>query len=502
MDTTMQRTGTWGVALAGLAWVLACAPPQEPMEPAPTGAPATPDSAAQPTTPQPTAIQPTTTPSEVVPRTVPYEGALGPATPPMRAPATQRPLEPWVQQALGALYERPPTPGPEPIPVATPKAIYVVGRGPVIQAMPGAMPYGDSIPARVREAMPPQGPFSNTVRRMREGSIRLVAYDRTLNDTRRSRDSMALAVSFTDADGHAWRIEQAALAPLSPNPIAEPWFGGLAIDTLYHGATGNGTPAVPTVTCAMCSWGWADIYRDDERVASSAPLHVMVTSDTRGDDFAYACYDCTRNPVREVHVVVAPSAGLPTPGGFLHVMWEGAEVRRGTPDAIAAAAPQLAENVPTIELAAAPYLKWDKTEIRVRTGQKYRLLVHNMDPSSFHQIHVHGTKSDAGGHGGGEGIRHTEGETAGGTGALWRPPGPGEQGGGGHHGGGSDMPGPRNVFFGLPQGATWATYVQFDEPGEYEYMCPVGNHYRRGMVGRFVVEGAAPAPARRPRGVR
>ena len=495
MDRMTQRkcTGTVAVALAGLAWTAACAPRRVAVEPPVTTAAPARDTATRAPSPAVTAAQ---APAS---RVVPYEGAIGPSEPPQRVPAMQRPLEPWVQQALGALYERPPRPGPAAIPVAVPKAIYVVGRGPVIQALPGPMPYADRMPARVREAAPAEGPFSNTVRRARSGTIRLVAFDRTLNDTRQSRDSMAVELSFTDGEGHEWRIEQAALAPLSPNPVAEPWFGGLAIDTLYHGTTGNGTPAVPTVTCAMCSWGWADVYRDGQRVASSAPLHVMVTSDTRGDDFHYACYDCTRNPVREVHVVIDPSAHLPTPGGFLHVMWENADVRRGAPDQIARVAPRLAQDVPTIELAAAPYLRWDKSEIRLRTGQKYRLLVHNMDPSSFHQIHVHGTPSEAGQHGGGEGIRHTEGETAGGTGSLWRPPGQGEAGGGGHHGGG-DMPGPRNVFFGLPQGATWATYVQFDEPGEYEYMCPVGNHYRRGMVGKFIVEGAA--PARRPGGAR
>lgn len=441
--------------------------------------------------------------SQPVPQAVPYQGALGPAQAPLRVAPDQQPLSASVREALDVLYQRPPVSGPEPVALVAPKAIYVEGRSAVIQALPGPMPRHDRLPMRMRELVPPAGPFSNTVRRLRSGTIRIVAFDRTRNDTKRSRDSMAVEIAFTDDDGAKWRIEQAALAPLSPNPVAEPWFGGVAIDTVYHGSTGNGTPLVPRVNCAMCSWGWADVYKDDKRVASSAPLHVMVTSDTRSDanGFRYACDDCTGKPVREVHVVVAPSAHLPAPGGFLHVMWENATVRRGDPSTITAAAPIIGQAVPTIELAAAPYLKWDKSEIRLRTGQRYRLLVHNMDPSSFHQIHVHSTPSQAGGHGG-EQLRHTEGETAGGIGHLWRPDDE-SSGGGGHEGGhGGSPPGPENVFFALPQGATWATFVTFDEPGEYEYMCPVGNHYRRGMVGKFIVEGEAGIPVRKSGGAR
>lgn len=424
-----------------------------------------------------------------VPRVVPYHGAFGPNDPPARAPAMQKPLTPWVKAALDVLYERPSPKGPPPIAVAVPKAIYVVGRNPVVQVLPGPAVFPEKIPARMREMLPKMVPFSNNVKQLSRGSIRLVAFDHTLNDTKLTSDSMAVEATFTDVNGDDWRIEQVMLAPLSPNPVAEPWFGGVVIDTLYHGQTGNGTPAEPLVQCAMCSWGWADIYKNDKRVASSAPLHIMVTSDVRApaaQGFRYQCYDCTSQPVREVHIIVAPVAHLPSPGGFLHLMWENAVIRRGSPQQIAAVAPQIAEPMPTIELSAAPYLTWDRKEIRVRTGQKYRLVVHNQDPSSFHQFHLHSMPSGEGHHGGDEGIRHSEGGTAGGTGPLWKPGGEA-----GHHAGSGDPPAPRNVFLPLPQGSTWATMVQFDKPGEYEFMCPVGNHYRRGMAGKFIVEGNA-----------
>ncbi len=419
--------------------------------------------------------------AESMTRAVPYEGALPPGDAPM-APvgAAQRPVSPPVQAALDVLWQRPSPDGPPPVPVADPKAIYVVGGGPVIQALPGPSPFPDRIPAYLRSVLPEEVPYSNHVERLSGGTIRLAAFDRTANDTKLSADSMAVEVTFTDAEGAEWRIEQAALAPLSSNPVAEPWFGGVVIDTVYHGDTGNGTPAEPKVTCAMCSWGWADVYKDDQRVASSALLHVMVTSATRGDDFAYACYDCTDRPVRQVHVVVPPRAYLPSPGGFLHVMWEDAEITRGTPAEVAAVAPDLGEDVPTIELSAVPYLRWDREEIRVEAGRKYRLLVHNDDPSSLHQFRVH-PHPESGGEG--DDLRHNEGGFAGGFGPLWTPE---DEHGGGHHEEGPP-PGPANVFFPIPQGSTWATFVAFDEPGAYPFMCPVGNHKMRGMRGRFVV---------------
>jgi uncharacterized cupredoxin-like copper-binding protein len=247
-----------------------------------------------------------------------------------------------------------------------------------------------------------------------------------------------------------------------------------------------------------CSWGWADVYKNGKRVASSANLHIMLTSDTRDNskNFAYARYECANNPVRAVHVIVHPSAYLPTPGGFLHVMWENAEWTRGSPEEIMAKAPKMAKDIPTIELAAAPYLTWDKKEIHVKAGQKYRLVVHNQDPSSFHQFHLHSKPAGAGHHAGQQDARHEEGMASGRIGGLWKP---GDEGHGGPQG---DPPAPRNVFFPLPQGSTWATMVMFEKPGEYEFMCPVSNHYRRGMEGKFIVSAngeAQPAsPAAQP----
>lgn len=412
-------------------------------------------------------------------RDIPYEHGFGPSDPPNRPlPPNEKPLDPAAKAALDVLYERPSPNGPEPVPLDRPRAVVIEGAGPVIQVLPGPPAFPEQVPDRLQAVYPDKVPFSNNVQELPNGTFRAVAYDRTANDTKLSEDSMEAEIAFTDHAGDAWRIEQVMLAPLSPNPVAEPWLGGVVIDTLYHGATGKGTPAEPRLRCMLCSWGWADVYRNDERVASSAPLHIMLSSATRGDDFEYSCYECEERPVREVHVIVAPSAYLPSPGGFLHVMWENAKWSVGSPDQVARTAPDLQEDVPTIELAAAPYLKWDREKINVEAGKKYRLVVHNQDPSSFHQFRLHSSPVAKGHHD--QDRRHEEGMTAGGFGPLWKPGG----GSPGHH---SSPPAPKHVFFSLPQGSTWATFVQFDEPGEYEFMCPVANHYRRGMEGKFVV---------------
>jgi uncharacterized cupredoxin-like copper-binding protein len=387
-----------------------------------------------------------------------------------------------VQAALDVYWERPSPRGPEPIAYPQPKAVYVVGKGPVVQMLPGPSPFPDKLPEYYKTATADSIRASNNTRRLPRGEVRFVAFDRTVNDTKLSRDSMEIDISLTDFEGNEWRIEQVALAPISNRPIFQPWFGGVVIDTLFHGHSGIATPAIPLVICGMCSYGWADVYKNGKRVRSSALMHIMITTDSRDDskDFHYYDYDVTKNPMRQVHVELFSSNYLPSPGGFLHVTWENAEVHRGTPEEIKAIAPKMAEDIPTIELSAVPHLRWDREEIHLKAGQKYRLLVHNNDPVSFHQFHLQSKPKGAVHHEQPKDLRHEEGLTAGRLGGLWKPGDPDKPKKG-------DPPAPSAVFFPLPQGTTWATMVMFEKPGEYPFLCPVGNHMRRGMHGKFVV---------------
>lgn len=280
--------------------------------------------------------------------------------------------------------------------------------------------------------------------RLSKGEVRITAVDRTANDAKLSPDEMELEATFTDNEGHDWKIVQLALAPLSPQPDSEPWFGGVATDMLYHGQTGNGTLLEPLVKAALLSWGWADIWRDGEKVASSALIHVMLTSDTRdaANGFKYSGYDSTKNPVRQIHLIVPPRTGLPSKGGFLHLMWQNAQIQRGTPQQILAKPVARAAQMPTIKLSAVPYLKWGEPVLRVQAGQRVRLELTNNDPSSVHAF------------------------------MMDTPEG--------------------HIHVPLPQGSKWVTSMIFDQPGEYKFWCPVANHQSRGMYGRVVVEGGVP----------
>jgi hypothetical protein len=70
------------------------------------------------------------------------------------------------------------------------------------------------------------------------------------------------------------------------------------------------------------------VYRNGALVDDNAPLHVMLTSQTRGkargNDYAYTCWTCTRNHVEQLHLMLMPPMGkmYPVPGGIVHVMWQ------------------------------------------------------------------------------------------------------------------------------------------------------------------------------------
>jgi uncharacterized cupredoxin-like copper-binding protein len=437
-----------------------------------------------------------TMPDGRVVRNVPYSGAFGPSDPPIPPVYGLQLPEALSSAERGTFdlwYERPVPKGPAPIPVEEPKAVYAVGKGPVVQILPGPAVFPDKIPEQLKIAYAKDIPYSNNTRVLPRGEIRFVAVDRTANDTKLSLDTLQIEISLTDHEGNDWYIEQVSLAPISDKNALEPWLGGVAIDTPFHGHSGLASPALPLIRCMMCSYGWADVYKNGERVASSALLHVMLSTDTRDDDnnFAYYSYDTTQNPIRQIHIDLHPMNHLPSPGGFLHVTWENAEWQLGTPEEIQAVAPKIGHGpeIPTINLAAVPHLRWDQQEIHLKAGQKYRLLVTNDDPVSFHQFHVHDEPTAAGHHE--QGARHTETMTAGRIGKLWKPGDPDVMGGykhgntkGHQHG---EAEAPHKNFFPLAEGSTWATFVKFDKPGEYEFTCPVMNHARRGMRGKFIV---------------
>ncbi|MDP9347842.1 MAG: cupredoxin domain-containing protein, partial [Gemmatimonadota bacterium] len=385
---------------------------------------------------------------------VPFKGPLRPGDPVQQRPP-QRPLTPELVRELDALYERPAPLGPAPILRSRPSAVYAVGGGDIVRARLDQLPFGDRLPPERRVAVNNMHHYTNNVVRLPRGEVRFAAFDRVLNDTRLSLDSMAFEASFTDEEGNDWRVLQTRIAPISPTPVSEPWFGGVVIDTPYHGLTKLSTEAEPTVLCKMCSWGWANVWKNGKQVAASALLHVMLTTDVRdaSKGYAYGCYDCRDRPIDQIHLDIYPQSNLPTENGGLHVMWQSSTYRQGTPDEIARSTPPIAgPGVPSLLINAVPHLRWSDTEIPLRVGQPVRLILTNLDPVSHHMFMMLGP------------------------------------------GGVVQVP--------LPQGEQWTTMLVFNQPGEYEFWCPVKNHRNRGMYGRFIVEGGTPGGTTGPPGER
>ncbi|MGI8619245.1 MAG: hypothetical protein ACR2L6_09145 [Gemmatimonadaceae bacterium] len=210
---------------------------------------------------------------------------------------------------------------------ATERVLSVTGGGPVIQVLPGPAQFADSA-RRVIDRMPEaargmmlmmakSGPFSDKVAIV-SGTMSATYWDRGAQG-----DSVAGIAEFRTQDGASWRVVLKDVAPEDPNPM-EPHFGGVATNIGYHGSTGMHAPLVPTVQSAVSLWGMADVYRNGELVARDAGVHTMLTSATRGEDFAYKCWDCTREPIEQLHLMLMPAEGKPyqVPGGVLHIMWE------------------------------------------------------------------------------------------------------------------------------------------------------------------------------------
>ena len=213
------------------------------------------------------------------------------------------------------------------------RSIAVAGGGPVIQILPGPFPFADSAAAVIASRPDDQrtdlehkavlGPYSDSVARI-AGTIRLRAWD--FGPT---RDSVEGTAEITAQDGARWRL---VLDSVQTKDVPDnPRFGGVILGLYYHGATGVHTPLVPTIRSAVALWAWAHLYRNGDLVTDRAMVHAMLLSATRHDGtFALECWDCSKNPIRELQLQVTPAPGQPrfdAPGGVLFVNWERAAKR-------------------------------------------------------------------------------------------------------------------------------------------------------------------------------
>lgn len=211
--------------------------------------------------------------------------------------------------------------------------VRITGGGPVLQILPGPAPYARqamqfmrNMPGEIPQAKRQQmqkiarmGPFSNKTATIAGD------FNATFTDRGMSGDMAEGTAEFTTQDGTQWRMVLTGVSP-DGDPPMEPHWGGVTTNRRLHGNSGHHNPFVPTVN-SIAMWGTADIFRNGEKVQDAAPVHIMLTSDTRGDNFNYQCRNCVGNAMRELHVILMPKGDTDpydAPGGFLHIMWEDA----------------------------------------------------------------------------------------------------------------------------------------------------------------------------------
>lgn len=210
--------------------------------------------------------------------------------------------------------------------------IQINGGGPVIQVLPGPAPFAQeamrfmrSMPGEVPQEKRQQmqkiarmGPFSNRVAPIAGD------FQATFIDSGESGDRAEGTSEFTTQDGTKWRVVLTGVDPTGSPPM-EPHWGGVGAFRLLHGTSGNHNPLVPTVN-SIAMWGMADVWRNGEKVKEGAPVHIMLTSHTRGGNgWRYQCRDCVGRPMDELHLILMPKGDTDkyqAPGGFLHIMWE------------------------------------------------------------------------------------------------------------------------------------------------------------------------------------
>ena len=130
-----------------------------------------------------------------------------------------------------------------------------------------------------------------------------------------SKDTVHLTAEFTHpSDGAAYRVVMDTPMRQEPQGRYTTWFG-ISQGHAHHGDTGIDTPALPRVAAELSFWGFAEVFRDGQRVAANAPAHMMVVKKDQG------------SLPGQVFLSVATEeqnlAGVPD--GYVNVVWKTAD---------------------------------------------------------------------------------------------------------------------------------------------------------------------------------
>jgi hypothetical protein len=120
-------------------------------------------------------------------------------------------------------------------------------------------------------------------------------------------DLMDVIAEFSAEEGSAYKVVINRPMPRHPLGKYTTWFGVVYWHEM-HGDTGIGTQSIPKVKPDIALWGWAEVSRDGQVIASMVPAHVMVM---------------TQPPMQGIMLEVATEdKNLPgVPDGYITAMW-------------------------------------------------------------------------------------------------------------------------------------------------------------------------------------
>jgi hypothetical protein len=94
---------------------------------------------------------------------------------------------------------------------------------------------------------------------------------------------MSLEAEFSHpADGSTYRVVMNTPMRQEPEGRYTTWFG-VALGHAHHGDTKIDTPALPRVSAELALWGFADVLKDGQPIATEVPAHMMVVKKDQGD---------------------------------------------------------------------------------------------------------------------------------------------------------------------------------------------------------------------------
>jgi hypothetical protein len=221
------------------------------------------------------------------------------------------PIKIVITQEQGGAHAALPAPRElDPTVFGTPDLPRQYGGEPVITGLPLQMRGVEN--GRYTQTTEPT-PFGDATVVMSNGSMTLVAVDAQSVDGATTRDSLSFRGSWEDADGNTYSI---TCSNALSQGFEYPFFGGVVTNHVLHGASGIGTPLLPTLFAYMAFWGIGEVDKNGETVAENQLIHGMLTEYVRGENYELVFDENVEPERRHFHILAAPVQvvdGQPSP---------------------------------------------------------------------------------------------------------------------------------------------------------------------------------------------